>query len=124
MQMVKNYLLSLGISFGLIIIFSFFINLFNYFELININIYKFILILLVSISVFSGSFVLGKKTSKKGYIEGIKFGLINSLFMFFISFLAFNNSFTLRSFIYYLILVFVSLLGGVFGINRRKDSSN
>lgn len=121
MQMIKNYFISLGITFGLIIIFSFFINLFNYFELINQNIYKFILVIFASISIFIGSFILGKKTNKKGYLEGIKYGLIACVMMFIISFLAFDNSFNLSSFIYYLILMIVSVLGGVFGINKKKE---
>lgn len=121
MENIKKYLISLGITLGLIIIFSLFLNVFNYFELINGNFYKMILILTSALSVAVGSFILGEKTDNKGYLEGIKFGLITIILFFVISFLAFDQKITTLSFIYYLILVITSSVGAMFGINKKAS---
>lgn len=123
METIKKYLISFGISFGLILIFSFFLNLFNYFDLFNPKIYKVVLILLVGTSIFIGSFLLGKKSNEKGYLEGIKYGLISCLLMFFISFLAFSTKFNIDSLIYYLILIIISIIASIAGINRKTNES-
>ena len=105
METIKKYLTSLGITLGLILAFSFFLNIFSYFDLLNNNVYKIILILTSALSVAIGAFILGKKSDNKGYLEGIKFGLITTILFLIISFLAFDQGVTISSFIYYLILV-------------------
>lgn len=124
METIKKYLSSLGITLGLILAFSFFLNIFSYFDLLNSNIYKIILILTSAISILVGSFILGKKSDNKGYLEGIKFGLITIILFFIISFLAFSQKLTISSFIYYLILVITSSIGAMLGINKRTNQNN
>lgn len=124
METIKKYLSSLGITLGLILTFSFFLNIFSYFDLLNSNIYKIILILTSAISILVGSFILGKKSDNKGYLEGIKFGLITIILFFIISFLAFSQKLTISSFIYYLILVITSSIGSMFGINKRTNQKS
>ncbi|MGN0993429.1 MAG: TIGR04086 family membrane protein, partial [Bacilli bacterium] len=102
METIKKYLTSLGITLGLILAFSFFLNILNYFDLLNSDIYKIILIITSAISILAGSFILGKKSDNKGYLEGIKFGLITTILFLIISFLAFDQKVTISSFIYYL----------------------
>lgn len=124
METIKKYLSSLGITLGLILAFSFFLNIFSYFDLLNSNIYKIILIITSAISILVGSFILGKKSDNKGYLEGIKFGLITTILFFIISFLAFSQKLTISSFIYYLILVITSSIGAMLGINKRTNQNN
>ena len=124
MEKIKKYLISLGISLGLIIVFAFFINILNYFELINTGAYKTILILLAALSIFVGAFLLGKKASQKGYLEGLKFGLITCLLMLIISYLAFDSNISIDSLIYYIILLFTSCTGSMIGINKKTLDQN
>lgn len=124
METVKKYLISLGITFSLIIIISFFINLLNYFEILNTNAFKIIITLTGILSIFIGAFILGKNSNKKGYLEGLKFGIIICLLMFIISYLAFDNNMLLASLIYYLILIFTSCVGSMIGINKKTLDKN
>lgn len=121
MNTIKKYAKNLAISFSLILLFSFFVNILNYFDLINQNIYKTIIIILTSISIFIGSFLLGKESNKKGYLEGLKFGTIAILIMLIISYLAFEPKISLSTIIYYLILIITSSIGSMFGINKKKE---
>ncbi len=124
METIKNYLISIGITIGLVLSFAFCINALNYFDLLSQNVYKIILIFLAALSTFVGAFILGKKSNKKGYLVGIKFGVITALLFFIISFLAFDEGIEVSGLIYYLILVITSSVGSMFGINKKSSESN
>lgn len=118
---ILKFLKNIGILFALILGSAFFINIFNYFDLLSQGAYKTFLIILVAISIFISSFLLGKSSKKKGYLEGIKFGVISVLLMFVISYLAFDSNISISSLIYYLILIISSSIGAMFGINKKKE---
>ena len=74
--MIMNYLKSLLWCFCILIISSIIITIFNYFNVINGIVLKIIFLIIPIISIFIGSYRLGKLSNEKGYIEGIKYGLI------------------------------------------------
>lgn len=121
MDEIKKYMVSIGIALGLIILFSFFINLLNYFDILSSSAYKIILVLLNTVSIILASFILGKKSNEKGYLKGIKFGLIITIIMFIISYLAFDTSISTITILYYVILIIASIIGSVFGINKNEN---
>lgn len=123
MEKIKKYSLSIGIYISLILIFSFFINLLNYFNILSENSYKIFLVLLVSINMFISAFILGKNTQEKGYLEGIKLGLILIILMITISYLSSDILPSIKSIIYYLILLLSSIIGSTFGINIKKEKT-
>ena len=115
---IKKYLISLSISICLIIILAFFINILNYFDLLNNNIYKILLVITSIFSVSIGSYILGTKTDNKGYLNGLIYGIIIALLFIIIS-LIFNNNLSVSSFIYYLIIVITSSISSSIGINKK-----
>ena len=117
---MKKYLISIGIFIGLILIFSLFINLFYYFDLINNTVYKITLILTISIITFISSYILGTKTKQKAYLEGLKYSLIIISVMFILS-LVFKTL-SLKSIIYYLIIMIISIIGITIGKSKRANS--
>jgi len=77
------------------------------------------------LSLFIGSLFLGRNTEKKGWLSGIKFWAL-ILIIFIILNLIFKGKFNIRTIIYYLILLVVSVLGSMVGIskNKREDLKN
>ncbi len=71
------------------------------------------------ISIFIGSYRLGKLSNEKGYIEGIKYGLIWVILFVIICLIC--KVFDWTSIIYYFILLFISILGSILGINKKKE---
>lgn len=122
MKQIKNYSISTGITLGTILILSFIINIFNYYDLIPKNIYKTILILVTALSILIGSYLLGKKTEKKGYIEGLKYSVLIIALFYIIAFLAFDKTITISSLLYYLIIVTTSCIGAMIGINKKDKT--
>ena len=62
----------------------------------------------------------GKVSKSKGYLAGLKMGLSFVLVLIIFN-LIFIRSFKLSLLIYYLLLLMSSVLGGMFGINRKKN---
>ncbi len=118
MSNIKNFLLSLTITALLIILSILIINIFYYFNLLSENIYRFFKILSVIINIFIGGFVLGRKSTNKGYLNGLYFGFIIVFILFILSLIFSHLQFKLL--IYYLVIFTSSLLGGTIGIRTKK----
>ena len=81
-----------------------------------------LLIFIFNISLF---FIFGlkngKKASNKGYLAGLKVGGLFLLVLIIISLFTSKNIFSLSTFIYYLVLILASTLGGSLGINKKSE---
>ena len=117
--MLKNILKSLLYFFISIIISTILLTILNYFNILNSKTISLLKFLIPVISISITSYLLGKKTIKKGYIEGLKFGGI-IIIVFFIISLLFRNL-NIKSIIYYIILLLSSILSSMIGINKRKN---
>lgn len=120
-----KYLKNLGMSFlyiiGTILSLTFIITILSYFNLMSdktISIFK---IIIPIISLLIGSFYIGKRSIKKGFLEGLKLGFIFSIILIIFNYLAFDNLFKIKYLLFYLILIITSILGSMIGINRRKN---
>ena len=120
--MLKIYLKDIGYMLGTIIIGIFLFTLLNYFNILSDKIMSFIKILL-PIGVFGfGGFYLSKNSSKRGIIEGLKIGLILIAFMFLVSILGLSSGFEWKSILYYLILLFASIIGGIIAKQGKENT--
>ena len=118
--MIKKYLISYAYTLGIIIIGTFVITLLNYFNLLSSNVANTIMLIIVIVSIFIGSFLLGKKSNKKGYLEGIKYSAI-LIFLLVIINLLFIKVFEIKSLIYFLIIIVSSTFGSMVGINKKRN---
>lgn len=114
-----KYLKSLIYTSGILIGSCIILTVFSYFGIIYGSVLKIIELLIPVISIFVGSYILGKNSNNKGYIEGIKYGSIWVL-LFLVINIIFKN-FTYLSLVYYLILMIVSIFASIIGINKRKS---
>lgn len=115
-----RYLKSLGLFIGSFLIFNIIITVLNYFELLNINIAKIIKIVIIIISLLSSGIYLGLKSSKKGYLEGLKLGGIIIVILTLLV-LIFPIKFNIFSGLYYLIILGLETLGATIGINKKSS---
>lgn len=119
------YLKKLGLAclfcFGLILVLTFVLTLFNYINFINNGLFVFFMIFNLILSVFVGSFVLGKRALKKGWLEGIKFGALFLIIVALIDYLGFDYTFNVKFIVFSIIILVSSLFGGMVGISFRKE---
>lgn len=95
-------------------------TVFNYFNIISDNATSIFKIMIIIISFIIGGFIIGKKSTKKGYKEGLKLGGIVSLLLIIFNYLALNNSFKAKHMLFYTIIIISCMLGSMVGI--RKNS--
>lgn len=82
-------------------------------------------VVLATISVAIGSFAAAFYTAKKFNNKGYKIGFLAGLFTFIIvtavSLIISKNAVTYNTFFHFVIIVIASLLGGILGVNFKKD---
>ena len=98
------------------------ITLFNYIGLIGLKIVTVFSYITPFIAMFVGSLLLGKTSNNKGWLEGIKYGLICVVIFFIFNYLAFDSGFNISNIILYIITLVSSVFGGMIGINLKKDN--
>lgn len=118
--MFKKILKSILTFFIIILVGTLFLTLFNYFNLLPAKIISILKLILSLTSMFISSYKLGKQSEKKGYIEGLKLGSI--IILIFLILVIILDKFTLKSLLYYLILLLTSILSSMIGINRKKST--
>jgi len=99
----------------------FLVTILYYFNLINEKTFDVLKLIILLSSIFINSFILGKKKNNKGYIEGIKYGIIIISLLLIITIIFSKLQFKL--FIFYPLILITSLLGSMIG-SVKKNKSN
>ena len=121
MLYLKKLSKSLGISIIILLVMTFIITLLNYINLINIKIVTAFSYITPFISFFIGGLLLGKTSINKGWLEGIKFGLVIIILSFIFNYLAFDQGFNISNVILYTITILSSIIGSMVGINLKNS---
>ena len=120
MEYLKNLGKSLLYIFSIIIVSTFIITFFNYFNIIGSKILSILKILTILISMFVGGTIIGKNSKQKGWFEGIKLGLIVIIILALFKYLGLNEKFSITNILYYIILTISCTLGSMIGINKKR----
>ena len=118
---IIKYLKSILFIFISILLFTVLIGTLSYFNILGNGTIKVFELIAIIISMFIGGIYLGKNSNKKGYLEGLKIGLFMIIFLFCLKLFGFNESFSLLSLIFYIIILISSILGSVIGINKKSS---
>lgn len=116
---LKTFLKSILIIIIGLFISSILINTLYYFDIVSNNIIKYLkMFLSIGIFFISGLYI-GKNSTSKGYINGLKLSLI-IVIIFIIFGLIFNNIIVSRI-IYYLIMSTCITFGAMIGISKKEE---
>lgn len=117
MTNLKIYLKSLILSFSEIILMLLITTFFYYKDFISSNVFKLLELLFLLIIIFINCFYFIKRTNINKIKCSIYYTIPFISISLFISLI--NKEFHIKLFIYYLILIFISLLSGYF--YKKKD---
>ena len=123
MKYAKNLGFSLLFIIGSLLILTLLLTLFNYFNLFSNGIVSTFKIIIPIISLFAGGFFIGKKSSKKGWLEGLKLSLIFTIILILFNLLGLGNKLELKNILYYLIIIISCIFGGMLGINKNNSEN-
>ena len=94
-------------------------TLIDYISIINTNIINWIQLIFILISIFIAAFRIGKKSTNKGYIEGIKYGLLVLIIVLLIRLIFIKTPFKISNLIYYITILTTSIIGSILGKNKK-----
>ena len=112
----KDSIIILSIYTGSIILLSIANILF-----LPVNVTRYLILILTLILVFILSFKSGKKRTNKGYLAGIKTGLLFILIVTILDLLIVRSSISFSRLFYYLIIILISIFGSIIGINKKAN---
>ncbi len=121
MNKLLKYLKKSGIFILSLIIMSLLVSLIYLIGFINSRIVTIFNIIGIIIVTFYLSYKNGQMANKKGYFAGIKVGVTNILILFLINLIFFHLKINFSTIVYYLIILFVSTLGGMIGITKTNQ---
>ena len=119
---IIKYLKSSLYMFISLLLLSILITILNYFNIMGTSTINYLKLLSIILSMFIGGLYIGKKSLNKGYLEGIKVGIISIIIFFIISYLGFDKGISFDNIIYYIIILASSILGSIIGINKKSKS--
>lgn len=118
MEKLKKYLMPSLIWFGIFLFYLIILVIFNYLGFLHLSSIVKINFVVISLMTLIFGIINGKKTSKKGYLEGLKYGGIIVGVLFLLN-LIFYRNFNLYILLYYLIVIASSTIGSMIGINLK-----
>lgn len=120
MKKLESLLKSVAISLLFIFLFLLLISTLYYFNILSSNVVKYLRVLTILLGIFIGSYQIGKKALKNGYLEGLKYGGLILFIFLLIALFFFRDFFQIKFILYDIILLTTSVLGSMIGINRKK----
>lgn len=122
-----NYIKNIGMSFiwilSILIGLSIILTLISYFNIIGSKTTTVFKIIIPIISLFIGGIKIGKRSNKKGWLEGLKLSILFIILLLIVSLLIFNNKFEAKNILFYIILIISTMFGSMIGINKNKQES-
>ncbi len=112
----KSFLTSIIILLSITLI----VTILNYIGLFNLKMVTIFSYITPFISLFIGGITMGKGCLNKGWLEGIKYGLICVFIFVIFNYLAFDSFFDIANIILYIITLIASTLGSMIGINLKN----
>ena len=110
-----------GLLFFLVpfIVLTLLITILYYFDILNNQIIKYFKIIIIILSCLLGGFIIGRNSTSKGYLNGIKLsGII--VIIFLILNLIFKG-FKWYHLVYYFIIIVTTTIGSMIGISLKKQ---
>ncbi len=122
MENIKKYIISLGYTLGIILVFTIILTILNYFDLLGVKVINILKLIIPIIATIVGAYHVGNNSDRKGYQTGIKYGILLSIISFI--FILIFSSINLLSFVYIIILILSSMIGSILGINKKLAKEN
>ncbi len=123
MKQLKHYGKVLLLFLGSSILLSLLLSILNYFGIFVGKTSQIILIIYMLIITFYIGYSSGKLALKNGYLKGLKIGGILILTLIFLNMIFFWSPLTIYRVLYYLIILIISIVSAMIGINRKTNGS-
>ena len=123
MKYLKNLVICFGLVIGIIFVFTFLVTLLSYFNIMNDSVTTVFKMIIPILSMLASGIVMGRNSSQKGWLEGLKLGLMVCVLLMLFNMLGLGNGFKIGNVLFYTILTFSSIVGSMIGISRKVSNN-
>ncbi len=120
MKDYKNILISISEFLVALLVYLLIVTTLAHFNVISYKTVSVMSFIYMCLLFMYNGFKLGKKSQKRGYLSGLFIGVVNIVLVLFLA-LIFRSMPEFKSLIYFATLLLSSTLGGMFGINFKKN---
>lgn len=120
MKYVKEYGMTLLKFLGFLVGGSVVISLL-YYLLFSSKVANVFLFAYMVIVFFVFGYKAGKKTENRGFLAGLKIGFLLLVVLLLFNLVLYQTGFSFLRVIYYMVLLFASVVGSTIGINKKKE---
>lgn len=121
MKFIKKIFFPLLIMISIILVSPIIISILSYFGLFNSKITSIFKIITSLISFLIGGFLIGKRSDKKGYMEGLKLSIIFLILNVVLSIFLLDTPLKIKNVLYYVILIITCMFGSIMGIQKKTS---
>lgn len=121
MKYAKDLGISLLFIIGSLFVLTFLITTLNFINLFSSSFVSVCKMIIPIVSLFIGGFVIGRKSSKKGWLEGLKLSIIFIVILILFNILGLKTQIALKNILYYIIMITSCIFGGMLGINKTNS---
>ncbi|MGI6325228.1 MAG: TIGR04086 family membrane protein [Bacilli bacterium] len=122
MDPIIKYLKLIGYTIISILVITFILTLLNYYNIISNEVMNYLKFISIILSTFISGFKIGRRSTEKGWLAGLKLGLALIFILFLFTYLGLASTITIKNIIYYLIILLITTLGAMIGINKKETN--
>ena len=119
MNIIKKYSYILKLIIFILLVTTI-LTIINLIYPLNKNTNQIISLIIITIYSLITGIKKGIKCEEKAYIEGLKLGTINVITLYILSLITLDFRITIKRIIYYLIIIGITTLGSIIGINKKN----
>ena len=116
-----SYIKTIFLNIIELFLIMFLITVFYYFNLINEKTFEILKLIVLLLSIFINSLILGKNTKRKSYLEGIIYGVILITILLILTTIL--SKIQIKLLLFYPLILITSILGSMIG-SVKKNRSN
>jgi len=124
MNFLKNFGKSFSYSIGILLILTIILTILSYFNVLGVNLVNIFKIINLCLATMIGGFVTGKNSSNKGWLEGLKFGILFVIIVLLFNLLGIGSAFGLLNIVSYVIIITTSIIGSMIGISLKIEENS
>lgn len=121
MKFIKNSLISILFIIISLIVLTFILTLFSYFNIFNDKTVSIFKIIIPIISLLIGGYYIGKNSNEKGWLEGLKLSIVFIILLIIFNLIFFKQGINIKNILYYIIMTISTIFGSMIGISMKKN---
>lgn len=121
MKFIKNSLFSIIFIIISLIVLTFILTLFSYFNIFNDKTVSIFKIIIPIISLLIGGYYIGKNSNEKGWLEGLKLSIVFIILLIIFNLIFFKQGINIKNILYYIIMTISTIFGSMIGISMKKN---